>query len=165
MDKSAKTLWNIREDFWNIMEQLSDPELDLEAMNEQLVIQSGELKEKAPDYAAVIAEKLNRAKYLKERAKAFTAAASRETKLADKLKHNLDCALKEAGLNEFESRDFRFSYRASKSVVLLAPVDDIPDEYVNIKRTENKTAIANAIDAGEDIPWAEIKQKQNLQIK
>jgi len=169
MDKQSKTLWNIRQDLWNVMEQLSDPDVDIDSMNEALEIQGKDLKDKAPGYAAVIKEKEARGKFLKERGKALNAAGTREINIAKKLKENLDIALKEASITNFDAGDFRFSFRASKIVITLVPEDQLPESCFVTKREVSKTKLADALNKaianGESVAWAKWEERQNLQIK
>jgi len=67
----------------------------------------------------------------------------------------------------FEDQYCKVSFRKSESVDVFKGVDEIPEIYVRTKTTKepDKTAIKNAIKAGEKIDFAVIIEKKNIQIK
>ena len=60
--------------------------------------------------------------------------------------------------------DAAISWRKSKSVDIIDE-SKVPDEYCKIERTPKKKLIEAAIKAGENIEYASIVEKLNLQIK
>ncbi len=56
-------------------------------------------------------------------------------------------------------------WRKSESVVLSISPDDLPEEYVRIKREADLRLIKDDLKAGEDVPGASLEERQNLQIR
>ena len=67
----------------------------------------------------------------------------------------------------FEDQYCKVSFRKSESVDVFKGIDEIPEQFVRTKITKepDKTAIKDAIKAGEKIDFAVIIEKKNIQIK
>ena len=89
----------------------------------------------------------------------------RNDKLIDRLKESMKMALEIFGESK-KIDTFTLSLRKSKSVEIIDS-ELIPEAYRVVKTTEtiNKTEIKKAIDSGEIVPGATIKENNNLQIK
>ena len=62
--------------------------------------------------------------------------------------------------------EFTASIKAGRASVFVTDESALPDDYVNVTRVPNKTAIADALKAGTDIPGAELGNGMpTLQIK
>lgn len=107
------------------------------------------------------------AKALKEQEDAFKERRQSAEKQAESLKNFISRALDG---EKFESVDGSASFRKSKSVVVSDDFvrwaqDNDRDDLLTYKEpTANKTAIKDAINAGEEMP-AEIVENLNLTIK
>lgn len=69
---------------------------------------------------------------------------------------------------KFEFDNLKISWRKSQEVVLdeLTEVDDLPDEFVRVKKEVDKTAIKNSYKATNTLPeGVKVIDKQNIQIK
>jgi len=89
----------------------------------------------------------------------------RNDKLIDRLKESMKMALEIFGESK-KIDTFTLSLRKSKSVEII-DAELIPEAYRVVKTTEtiNKTEIKKAIESGEIVSGATIKENQNLQIK
>lgn len=56
-------------------------------------------------------------------------------------------------------------WRRSQGVHLTVPVEQLPDEYVRIKREANLSAIKEDLKAGDEVPGAKLEERQNIQIR
>ncbi len=81
---------------------------------------------------------------------------------ADRLKDYIALCLGDG--NKLNDPKVVLSWKKSKSVSVFG---DVPTEYKRIKTTEeaDKVAIKLAIESGEKLDFAEIIEKQNIQIK
>lgn len=108
---------------------------------------------------AEVAAMKNEVKNLKERIE------RKENKL-ERLENLVKEDLIAHGENKKESARVVYSFRSSKSVNIT---DEklLPEKYLTVKTTTapNKTEIKSAIQAGEEVPGAEIVESKNLQIK
>ena len=89
----------------------------------------------------------------------------RNDKLIDRLKESMKMALEIFGESK-KIDTFTLSLRKSKSVEII-DAELIPEAYRVVKTTEtiNKTEIKKAIESGEIVSGATIKENNNLQIK
>lgn len=105
------------------------------------------------------------AEALKAEAKAMTERAKAAEKKADSLKRYLTAAL--AG-EKFQSTRCAISWRRSVSVEIDdAEIPELPEQYIRTKTTiePDKTAIKDALKAGEVIEGCRLVEKQSIQIK
>jgi len=56
-------------------------------------------------------------------------------------------------------------WRRSEAVVLSVAPDELPEDYVRIKREADLRQIKEDLKAGEDVPGATLEERQNLQIR
>lgn len=102
---------------------------------------------------------------LKEESKNMNERAKRAERKADGLKRYLEAALHG---EKFQSTRCAISWRRSTSVeVDEAELPDLPEQYVRRKVTveADKTAIKDALKAGEVIEGCRLVEKQSIQIK
>ena len=69
-----------------------------------------------------------------------------------------------AGLKIKDSRA-ALSWRRSEFVDVQATVDDLPAEFVRVKREADVSAIKTALKDGQSLSFARLGERQNLQIK
>ena len=96
----------------------------------------------------------------------LTAIKKRLERERDRIKDGLDAACKTLGVESVKGMYANISYRASEQTVIDNELE-LPEQFINVKevRTLNKTAIKDAIKAGEEVPGAHIERKKNIQIK
>lgn len=70
----------------------------------------------------------------------------------------------EPGLKLKDTRS-TIGWRRSEGVKLSVTPEDLPDEYVRIKREANLSAIKDDLKAGDEVPGAVLEERQNLQIR
>lgn len=89
-----------------------------------------------------------------------------KTKAVDRLKGYLSESLQNAEQMKFETARVSYYFRKSKETVITDETA-IPQEFMKVKTESkpDKTAIKKAIEAGTEIPGAEIVAKMSLQIK
>ncbi len=168
-----KKLYEIQSEHQAILDQFDNlfvngepTQEELDAMNDLLAINSQEFEAKAEAYAAVIAQKKSRAEFLEKEAKKLKAMADSELNQAERLRSRIEWAMKEQGLDKVELPHFKLRFSKSESVKI---VDQslLPAEFIrtSILREPNKTAIKEAIKAGNPVAGAEIETKQSLVVK
>lgn len=71
------------------------------------------------------------------------------------------------GGEKFESERAKISFRHTESVDIskLKSVDDLPAQYVRVKKEPNKTEIKNALKAGAEIDGCELAYNTSVIIK
>lgn len=132
----------------------------------------GELEDKAADIAVLIKEMNAEAAALKE--EEYNLAERRRAKegrvkwLTQYLADNMQAA----GLAKVDKPRATLSFRKSKGVkiddeegFILWAEKAGQSRFLNVKTTVNKTAIRDALKAGDELPGAVIEERQSLQIK
>ena len=73
--------------------------------------------------------------------------------------------MKVTGKTKFKTDLFSFRIQKNPVSVKIDNEDDVPPEYLKITTSVNKTAIKEAIESGEDIPYAHLEQSESLRIQ
>ncbi len=84
----------------------------------------------------------------------------------DNLKNYVAYAMETANKDKIETDLFKFSFRKSTSVDIFEE-DKIPEdwtEFVEVKKIDKK-GIWEALKKWEIVPWCQLREKKNLQIK
>lgn len=132
----------------------------------------GELEDKAADIAVIIKEMSAEAAALREEeynlAERRRAKENRVRWLTQYLADNMQAA----GLAKVDKPRATLSFRKSKGVriddeegFILWAEEAGQSRFLNVKTTVNKTAIRDALKAGDELPGAVIEERQSLQIK
>lgn len=67
---------------------------------------------------------------------------------------------------KFKTAKVAVSYRTSESVELQGELIDVPHRFLRVKPAElDKTAVKEALKAGEEVPGCVLVKKQSMQIK
>lgn len=150
-----------------ILELINDEELDID--DPQTTIRMLDLKinreEKISNIARLIKSLKAEAEMIKTEAKKQNDRAKSKENKAEWLRKYLSANY--IFESPFEDQYCKVSFRKSESVDVFKGVDELPDIYVRTKITKepDKTAIKEAIKAGEKIDFAVIVEKKNIQIK
>ena len=132
----------------------------------------GELEDKAADIAVIIKEMNAEAAALREEelnlAERRKAKENRVKWLTQYLADNMQAA----GLAKVDRPRATLSFRKSKGVkindeegFILWAEEAGQSRFLNVKTTVNKTAIRDALKAGDELPGAVLEERQSLQIK
>ena len=88
------------------------------------------------------------------------------------MKRSLEQAMIVTGKTKFKTELFSFGIQKNTPSVVLsfddkdaAEIDKLPDRFVKVTKTVNKTAIKDAINAGEDIGFAHLEQSESIRIR
>lgn len=95
-----------------------------------------------------------------ERAKELAARKDRYTRRKDAMRVLLLRLLKAANLNKVSLPEATVSIGKGRAGVEIVDEALLPDNVVKLKREPDKTAIKAALDAGEDVPGAVLREGQ-----
>lgn len=156
-------LFNIKQEYLQIAQQLTDGELTPE-LEEQLAITEANLQEKAVNYGYVIKSLESETDIIDAEIKRLQALKSARNNAVERLKANITEAMELFQITEIKAPTFKLSFRASESVECDEVVSE---EYCNTKMTvtPDKVKIKAAIKSGLSVMGARLVQKNNLQIK
>jgi hypothetical protein len=160
------TLWEITQEFLSlasIIEEAGGEATD--ELMEHLAINRDSFSHKAEGYSKLI---------LKWESEIDTASAEiKRIQAIKKTKENSVARLKETLLHaltlygrdgKWETPLMKLSTRRSVAVEIVDETE-LPDAFFVVKKEASKTAIGNALKAGEEVPGAFLKENVSLQIK
>lgn len=103
---------------------------------------------------------------IKAEADVLKKRAAVKERAIERLKDYVATSLLSNGETKMDAPRVCFSFRKSEKVV-IKDMDAIPEAFLRktVKVDPDLTAIKKAITAGEDVSFAELVKKQNLQIK
>ena len=164
-------LYTITQDFNDLLDMLNQAQE--EGNQEQIsLIESGleitqdNFKDKATNYVKFIRSEEAGLSAIDEEIKRLTALKKSKVSKIDNLEARLSNSMQSIGFDRFDLGLFKLSFRKSTSVEVI-DVDQLPDSYKRVKTTidPDKVAIKKAIEAGQEVSGATIKNSVSLQIK
>lgn len=166
-------LYEISELYNDFMYALENGEIDPEMIPDTLEAIEATFNDKVDNIACMIKSYEAEAAAIKAEAATLTERAKAKQNNADRLKEYIKAHMLRTGMRSVESTRAKVSFRRSESVEIADEGEFIRymheagrDDLLTFKApTPNKTAIKAAIKNGHVLPFAEIVEKQNLQIK
>jgi chromosome segregation ATPase len=165
---SLPTLYEIRADYLQALEVLTDPEMDLppEVLADTLEGLEGQLQEKATNVAAYMRHLEATAEAIKEAEAKMTkrrkAIENRAASLRDYLKENMEAA----GISKIESPWFELKIQRNPAAVQIDDEEALPDEFkrevtaLKIDRAALKAALKT-----QTVPGARLTTGTRLAIR
>ena len=163
------TLYELTEDYMNLLELAEDPDIDEQAFNDTLEGIEGALEDKAEGYAKVI-------RTLEGDAAACDAESKRLRNKKQTIENNikrmkaaLQCAMQITGKTKFKTSLFSFGIQKNPAAVVIDEehLENIPDRFLIPQDPQiDKRAIKEALKAGEDLEGlAHLEQTESLRIR
>lgn len=161
------TIYELTDDYLNLLEAMQDPDYDPEIIQEMLVDAEGSLEEKADSYAKVMKELQAKEVGIDAEIKRLQAMKKNLTTNEDRIKDTLQMMMEATGKTKFKTSLFSFGIQNNPpKVVVDKGIDDLPLEYlVPQDPTINKTLIMEKLKAGEVLEFAHLEQGQSLRIR
>lgn len=160
-----QTLYQIEQDYLSLINEIeeSDGELSQE-VQDALVINEGQLKQKSISYLEVIKTKEAFNKNVDEEIKRLQAIKKRNNTLVNRLNSTLLDAVNLFG--EFEVGTLTFTTRKSESV-LIEDQEQISEDYKlnKVVTSVDKLAIKKAIKEGKEVKGATLQENKSLRVK
>lgn len=162
------TMYQLNSEYLKLYTELTEREFDEELISDTIESTglTDAIHDKAENYAIVLNQleadtfaidaEIRR---LNDRKQMFKANAA-------KLKANLFNQLRTVNETKFKTKLFSFSTRKSQSVA-VTEMDELPSAFIRVetKKSADKTAIKNAIKAGQVVKGAELINNESLVIK
>ena len=163
------TLYELTEDYMNLLELAEDPDIDEQAFMDTLEGIEGALEDKAEDYAKVI-------RTLEGDAAACDAESKRLRNKKQTIENNikrmktaLQYAMEATGKTKFKTALFSFGIQKNPAAVVIDEgyIENIPDRFLIPQDPQiDKKAIKEALKAGEDLEGiAHLEQTESLRIR
>lgn len=123
---------------------------------------------KVQAYCAVMRQLAAEQKAFEELAHEYKLRAASRDNQIQALKFRLDVALQSVQLDKYKTDTATVYYQSSKSVAIeneAVFLESAEDRFVTVKTYANKTAIKEAMEAGEVVEGAEIKISRHLRFR
>lgn len=161
----GSTLYELTEEFLNLLSMAEDPDVDPQAFKDTLEGLEYEVELKADAYAKIIRQVEGNIATVDAEIKRLQGFKKLLEGNVDTMKGNLENTMKVTGKTKFKTDLFSFRIQKNPVSVKIDNEDDVPPEYLKITTSVNKTAIKEAIESGEDIPYAHLEQSESLRIQ
>ena len=163
------TLYELTEDYMNLLELAEDPDIDEQAFTDTLEGIEGALEDKAEGYAKVI-------RTLEGDAAACDAESKRLRNKKQTIENNikrmkaaLQYSMQATGKTKFKTALFSFGIQKNPAAVVIDEgyLENIPDRFLIPQDPQiDKKAIKEAIKAGEDLEGiAHLSEPYSLRIR
>ena len=159
------TLYEITDDILKLLTYAEDPDVDDQAFRDTMEALTLELEDKADGYAKAI-------RTLKGEVEAIKAEIDRLTKRKTAIENhiaamndNLEQSMIATGKEKFKTDLFSFNIQNNPVSVVIDDPDNIPDEFYKIEMKVSKAFIKEAIETGQDVPFAHLEQTRSLRIR
>jgi phage host-nuclease inhibitor protein Gam len=158
-----KNLFNIDAEAFIIQQLLEESEGEItQELEERMAINEAERESKAVGYCYVIKEFKAKAEMIKKEIERLNNMKKQYEKYCDELENRLlDSVLT---IGPIKTDKINISSRKTKAVHIIKE-EALPDHFLRIKTEANKQAIKDAIEAGEEVPGAEIVENYSLYVK
>jgi hypothetical protein len=162
------SLYHMTENYRAALVDLSDPELPEEVVADTLEALEGELIQKGQAVAAFALNLAAEVEAIKTVEKRIVERRRALENRVERVREYLRANMERAGITEIKALDGSFTAKLAKGRPSVVVDDEslIPDdsEFVRWKREVSKTAIADAIKAGQEVPGAHIEVRPSLRL-
>lgn len=163
------TLYELTDDYLNLLDMAQDPDCDLEVFKDTLEGLDYEIEDKADGYAKVIRELTARAEGLNAEIERLTNRKKAIETNIDNMKRSLENAMIITGKTKFKTDLFSFGIQKNTPTVIIDEqyIENIPEEYLIEQDPKiDKAKIKEDIKAGKDLDGiAHLEQSESLRIR
>ena len=146
-----------------MLEAAETPE-EIEAIQNTLEMIDLSIEEKIENTAKYMVNVESDIQGLKTEIDRLTKIKKAKENAVERLKNNVEYAMKQKGIEKLEVGIFKAYYKKSESVE-ITNLDVIPADYTRVEIKADKVAIKKAIKAGEVVDGAHIQTNMNFYIK
>lgn len=160
------SIYELNKDYAELsaMLEAAETEEEIQEIQDTLEMINVSIEEKLENTGKFIKNTESDITGIKAEIERLTAMKKTKENFVERLKNNVEFALKEKGLETLTVGTFKAGYRKSESVEIIN-LDVIPADFTKVEIKADKTAIKKALKAGETVEGAEIKVNQNFYIK
>lgn len=160
------TLFELTNEFSELYSMLTDPEADLQCVNDTLDAVKGEIEVKASGYVAVLQQMEMEQQKAEELAKAFKAKADIRKNSIKRLKDAMKWAMLEMKTDKIDAGDFTIKLQKNGGKQPLQIIGEVPDNYKRIVYEDDKELIRKHLEDGEVLSFARLMPRgEHISIK
>lgn len=160
------SIYTLNKDYAELsaMLEAAETEEEIQAIQDTLEMINVSIEEKLENTGKFIKNTESDITGIKAEIERLTAMKKTKENFVERLKNNVEFALKEKGLETLTVGTFKAGYRKSESVEIIN-LDVIPADFTKVEIKADKTAIKKALKAGEVVEGAEVRTNMNFYIK
>lgn len=164
-------LYELTNDYLALLEAIDNDEIPEEAIEDTLEAITAGIEEKADSIACLLKNLEAECKAIKAEEDRLAERRKAKEKSHERIKQYLSATLQSAGLTKIETARNRITFRKSETVEIddeaffTWAVKNRDDLLKYTAPTADKTAIKKVLKDGIEIVGAELRVKQNIQIK
>jgi hypothetical protein len=164
------SLYNLRQDYQILLEQLYDSEVSEEILLDTLDSIEGAIEDKAENYGKILRQIGADIKRIKEEERRLEKRRKSLENNMDFLKHNLYSTMKTIGLSEIKTPLFSFNIQANggkRALVLDVTVEELPECFRKIEYKADTEALRQWLSGAEDnCPFCHLEEQgEHLRIR
>lgn len=162
------TIYQLTEEYLNLIEALEDPEFEKDIISEMLQDAGDDLDKKIEDYGKVIKQLKADAESIKAESKRLADRAKTIENNSKHLMDTLQSVMVATGKTKIKTELFTFGIQKNPASVVMdeSNIDNIPLEFLVIQpATVNKSLIKEKLQAGEVLEFAHLEQGESLRIR
>lgn len=159
------SLFDLTGEYLELLEMAQDPDIDPQALIDTMEGIDGEIEFKAEGYAKIIKEMESYADACANVIKVLQDKKRKYENNIDRMKKSLENSMRVTGKTKFKTALFSFCIQKNPASLVIDNEDLIPPEYLMIKQEVNKSALKDAIKAGETFEYAHLEQTESLRIR
>lgn len=160
------TLYELTEEFRQLLEMAEEGELDEQAIRDTLEAVGAEIEDKADGYARVIKQLEAEAAGLKTEIDRLTSRKRTAEENASRLKKTLEAAMMATGKTKFKTKFFSFGIQKNRPSVVVVDEQSVPEAF-RIQQPDkiDKKGIEEYLKNAGDQFWAFMQQTESLRIR
>lgn len=160
------SIYELNKDYAELSDMLetAETEEEIQAIQDTLEMINVSIEEKLDNTAKFIVNINSDVDGVKAEIERLTAIKKKKENMVQRLKGNIEFALKAQCLDKLTVGTFKCGYRKSESVE-IDNLDVIPADYTKVEIKADKTAIKKALKAGETVEGARLQENMNFYIK
>lgn len=161
-------LYELTENYKVLVDMLNDEGseyLDSEAINKELEGIGDDIEIKSENIVKLVKNFEAEVKALKEEEDRLKAKRQATSNKIDDLKQYLQFNLERLNIKKLQAGIFDLRIQKNPDAVVITDENAIPENYKKYEVKYDKTAIKNALKAGEVVAGAELKASEGLRIK
>ena len=160
------TLYELTEDYMNLLELAEDPDIDEQAFTDTLEGIEGALEIKAEGYAKIIRMLEGDAAACDAESKRLRNKKQAIERNIDRMKKALQYSMVQTGKTKFKTALFSFGIQKNPASVVIDHAGKVPASYWIPQPPElDKKAIKAYIKENGDVDWAHLEQTESLRIR
>lgn len=153
------TLFELTNEFSELYSMLTDPEADLQCVNDTLDAVKGEIEVKASGYVAVLQQMEMEQQKAEELAKAFKAKADIRKNSIKRLKDAMKWAMLEMKTDKIDAGDFTIKLQKNGGKQPLQIIGEVPDNFKRIIYEDDTELIRKHLEDGEKLDFAYLEER------